>query len=105
MAWQTAAPALPAGSAYGGSKKISKTGNAFAWTCTISIARLAGNNVSIKAVLKGNYGENGYAGYYPPSRHYLRCSGDTAFPTWSMSKTTRYWVGTLAPGASVKGRS
>ncbi len=102
MAWQTTAPTLPEGSSYGGVKTIKKTGNAFSWTCKICIARLTGNNVSIKAVLKGAWGENGYAGYYPPSRHYLKCSGDEAFPTWSLNSTTRYWVGTLLPGSSVK---
>lgn len=101
MAWKTSPPSLPSGVSYGSSTSVSVGGNYYSWKCTFSIARLAENKVSIKAVLKGSYGEYGAAQYYPPGRHYLECSGDTAFPTFSLDNTTRYWEGTLAAGSSI----
>lgn len=101
MAWLIDAPTLPTGVSYGSSKTVSANGNAFNWTCKFAVARLDENKVSIRAKIKGDYGQNGYNSYYPPPRHYLKCSGVESFPTWSMNTTTRYLVITLEKGSSV----
>ena len=101
MSWSSTAPSLPAGSSYGGKKSGTKAGSNYGYKVTASIARMTGNNVSIKCTLKALWGEGGK--FNPPGSAYFSCGGETINPNpypGVNSTMTRYWTGEVLPGAS-----
>lgn len=107
MAWSTSAPTLPSGSSWTGSTSISQIiRNHIKLDCTLSIARLEGNNVAVKCHFTIKWGS--YGDYYVATL-YLKEGGsaaDTSITTpdtvYSAGTTMDvYWTGEKAAGASV----
>ena len=104
MAWQTTAPTLPEGSSYGKKYTGAKSGSNYDYSVYAQIARLAGNNVSLKCYIKFTmaYGNR----WVKPGGTYFYCKGDTYRDSSDTindpgDHVTRYWVGEALPGTEL----
>lgn len=93
MGWTTTNP----GGSYGSAQTYTVKGNWWGYKATISIARLAENQVSIRFVMDAI---EGYNGYDPPYQYYLGV-GSNYTHSYRFTDTTVYWTGTLNAGATV----
>ena len=103
MGWSTTAPTLPSGSSWTGETSISQIiRNYWKLDCTMYIARLSGQGVTVKCHFTLSAGSYGYSNneYF-----YLKegsSSADTSiqYPSSAGTKDI-YWTGDKAAGASV----
>jgi len=68
--------------------------NAFSYTYEVAIARLTGNQVSIRVKSALGYGQQGTSVFIPPNEQRFGAGTDYTYPAGS-SGATRYWVGAL----------
>jgi len=95
--WTSAAPELPEGSSYGGEAAYTNIANQYGYRAVWTIARLKGNQVSVRLQLTRR---NGSAGVdYAPDYLWVRAGDDARF--YSYGSITRYWIGEAAPGESI----
>lgn len=96
MGWTSDAPTLPPGVSYSRVGSATRTMNHYKVTVYIDIARLNGDQVSIK--FSGSAQAGSYGDYYPPSYSSYKVGNSSSNFSWC---ATRYWVGSLAAGATV----
>ena len=105
MAWSTTAPALPAGSSWGGEQTMAAyTANYYKISARLTIARLAGEQVAVRVVFtlaEGSYGTyNGYNTCFHLKTDSEAADDSVSFPSAVGTKTV-YWTGSRAAGVSV----
>ena len=101
MGWTTTPPSLPSGSSYKSVASWNYTANKYSTAGTISIARLATNQVSIKFYLNTNTGST--STFAPPGYMDFKVGNSTKSYGWggTTSSQTAYWTGTLAAGTKI----